>query len=145
VPVAQEVKVDFTPKELPEGSLPLKEWINLCDDLPAEYQNQENWNLYAKLNPKGFDMYYMPQEFMTVKLADIAVLKSSESYHNIRKLLPGFVSKKVMKFIIADIDNDEGYSADDLVAEHPGMFPEIEEALARRQARFDARNQEDAA
>jgi hypothetical protein len=39
VPVAQEVKVDFTPKELPEGSLPLKEWINLCDDLPAEYQD----------------------------------------------------------------------------------------------------------
>jgi hypothetical protein len=115
------------------------------NDLPAEFQNQENWNLYAKLNPKGFDMYYMPPEFMTVKLADIAVLKSSESYHNIRKLLPGFVSKKVMKFIIADIDDDEGYSADDLVAEHTGMFPEIEEALARRQARFDARDQEDAA
>jgi hypothetical protein len=64
VPVAQEVKVDFTPKELPEGSLPLKEWINLCDDLPAEYQDHLQQAIRYVLdrgyNPFDRDFYWSP-------------------------------------------------------------------------------------
>lgn len=35
---AEESKVTFTEKELPEGSLPLKDWAGMLDDLPEEYQ-----------------------------------------------------------------------------------------------------------
>jgi len=64
VPVAQEIKVEFTPKELPEGSLPLKEWINLCDDLPVEYQDHLQqvikYVLDRGYNPYDREFYWSP-------------------------------------------------------------------------------------
>ena len=38
VPVAHEHKIEFTEKELPTGSLPLKEWAGMLDDLPEDLQ-----------------------------------------------------------------------------------------------------------
>ena len=64
VPAAQEIKVDFTAKELPEGSLPLKEWINLCDDLPTEYQDHLQqvikYVLDRGYNPVDREFYWSP-------------------------------------------------------------------------------------
>jgi hypothetical protein len=64
VPAVQEIKVEFTPKELPEGSLPLKEWINICDDLPAEYQDHLQqvikYVLDRGYNPVDRDFYWSP-------------------------------------------------------------------------------------
>jgi hypothetical protein len=56
VPLAQEIKVEFNPKELPEGSLPLKEWINLCDDLPSEYQDHLQQIIQYVLD-RGYDPF----------------------------------------------------------------------------------------
>lgn len=56
IPAAQEIKVEFTAKELPEGSLPLKEWINLCDDLPAEYQDHLQQVIKYVLD-RGYDPF----------------------------------------------------------------------------------------
>jgi hypothetical protein len=64
VPAVQEIKVEFTPKDLPEGSLPLKEWINICDDLPAEYQDHLQqvikYVLDRGYNPVDREFYWSP-------------------------------------------------------------------------------------
>ena len=49
-----EEKIAFTPKELPEGAMPVADWINLIDDLPEE--SQENFTSVVRyITERGHD------------------------------------------------------------------------------------------
>lgn len=56
VPEITEPKIEFTDKPLPEGSLPLKEWASMLDDMPEDYQ-PKFIEVIKYIVDRGYDPY----------------------------------------------------------------------------------------
>lgn len=52
----KEPKIEFTDKPLPEGALPLKEWADMVDDMPEDYQ-PKFIEIIRYVVDRGYDPY----------------------------------------------------------------------------------------